>query len=129
MLMIASNRWFLLFVTVASAVAGFLYGYDTGIISGALLHIRAEYQLGHRMQEMVASSILVGAVLGALACGKAIERFGRRRTITGLARVYTAGPVASALSPGPLLLALARVFLGCAVGGSSQAVPVYIAEL
>ena len=88
-------------MTAVSAIAGFLYGYDTGIISGALLHIRAEYHLGHRMQEMVASSILVGAVLGALACGWAIERFGRRRTITGLACVYTAGAIASALAPEP----------------------------
>src|SRR4051812_46108224 len=127
--MIADNRIFLPFVTVVSAVAGFLYGYDTGIISGALLHIRAEYHLGHRMQEMVASSILVGAILGALICGWGIERLGRRRTITALACVYTIGAIASALAPSPTLLALARIFLGVAVGGSSQAVPVYIAEL
>src|SRR4051794_21469825 len=120
---------FLLYVTAVSAIAGFLYGYDTGIISGALLHIRAEYHLGHRMQEMVASSILVGAILGALACGWGIERLGRRRTITALACVYTTGPIAPALAPSPLLLAPARIFLGSAVGGSSQAVPVYIAEL
>jgi MFS family permease len=86
---------FLLYVTVVGAIAGFLYGYDTGIISGALLHIRAEYQLGSRMQEMVASSILVGAVLGALACGRAIERIGRRRTVTLLACGYTVGAIAS----------------------------------
>ncbi len=96
---------------------------------GALLHIRTEYHLGHRMQEMVASSILVGAVLGALACGRAIERIGRRRTVTALAGVYTVGAIASSLAPNPLLLVAARVFLGFAVGGSSQAVPVYIAEL
>src|SRR5215212_5102243 len=109
--MMFETRGFLLYVTAVSAIAGFLYGYDTGIISGALLHIRAEYHLGHRMQEMVAASILVGAILGGLAC------------------VYTVGAIASSLAPGPVLLALARVFLGFAVGGSSQAVPVYIAEL
>ena len=127
--MIFKTRGYLLFVTAVSAIAGFLYGYDTGIISGALLHIRAEYHLGHRMQEMVASSILVGAILGALACGWGIERLGRRRTITALACVYTIGAISSALAPSPALLALARIFLGFAVGGSSQAVPVYIAEL
>src|SRR4051795_6469036 len=100
--MMFKTRSFLLYVTAVSALAGFLYGYDTGIISGALLHIRAEYHLGHRMQEAVASSILVGAVLGALACGKAIERIGRRRTITGLACVYTVGAIASSLAPSPL---------------------------
>jgi sugar porter (SP) family MFS transporter len=127
--MIFRTRGFLIYVTAVSAIAGFLYGYDTGVISGALLHIRAEYHLGHRMQEMVASSILVGAILGALVCGWAIERLGRRRTITALAFVYTIGAIASALAPSPMLLALARIFLGFAVGGSSQAVPVYIAEL
>src|SRR4051812_37886806 len=71
---------FLMYVTVVGAVAGFLYGYDTGIISGALLHIKVEYQLGHRMQEMVTSSILVGAILGALIGGWSIERIGRRWT-------------------------------------------------
>lgn len=123
------TRSLLLYVTAVSAIAGFLYGYDTGIISGALLHIRDEYHLGHRMQEMIASSILVGAILGALICGWGIERLGRRRTITALACVYTIGAIASALAPSPLLLSLARIFLGFAVGGSSQAVPVYIAEL
>src|SRR3954454_25185084 len=95
------NRMLLLYVTIVSEVAGFLYGYDTGIISGALLHIRVEYQLGHRMQEIVASSILVGAVLGALACGKPIERIGRSRPVTMLAGIYTVGAVASALAPNP----------------------------
>src|ERR1700709_737941 len=103
-MMTSSNRGFLLFVTAVSAIAGFLYGYDTGIISGALLHIRAEYHLGHRMQEMVASSILVGAILGALVCGWGIERLGRRLTITALACVYTIGALASALAPSPTLL-------------------------
>jgi len=120
---------FLLFVTAATATAGFLYGYDTGIISGALIPIKDEFHLCHRMQEYVTSAILVGAILGALSGGWAIERFGRRRTIAGLACVYTTGAILSALAPNPILLALARVFLGSAVGGSSQTIPVYVAEL
>src|SRR3954453_5984195 len=127
--MIFKTRGFLVYVTAVSAIAGFLYGYDTGIISGALLHIKAEYHLGHRMQEMVASSILVGAILGALIGGWSIERIGRRRRVPALACVYTIGAIASALAPSPLLMAMARVFLGLAVGGASQTVPVYIAEL
>src|SRR5436305_6069653 len=118
---------FLLFVTAITAIAGFLYGYDTGIISGALIPIKDEFHLDHRMQELVTSAILLGAIIGALTCGWAIERFGRRRTIAGLACVYTTGAILCAMAPGPLLLALARVFLGFAVGGSSQTIPVYVA--
>ena len=113
-------------MTGATAIAGFLYGYDTGIISGALIPIKDEFHLGHRMQEFVTSAILVGAILGSLSGGWAIERFGRRRTIAGLGVIYTAGAILSALAPDPYLLALARVFLGSAVGGRprvARAVP------
>lgn len=78
---------FLLFVTAATAIAGFLYGYDTGIISGAPIPIKDEFHLDHRMQEFVTSAILVGAIFGALSGGWAIERFGRGWTIAGLACV------------------------------------------
>ena len=123
------NKGFLLFVTGVTAIAGFLYGYDTGIISGALLQIRKEFNLSHQMQEIVASSILVGAVIGALSCGWLFERIGRKRTLTLLAAVYVMGAIACSLAPNPLLLIAGRIFLGFAVGGSSQTAPVYIAEL
>ena len=120
---------FLYVITGVTAIAGFLYGYDTGIISGALLPISSEFHLGHRMQEIVASAILVGAVLGALGCGTISERIGRKRTIMTVACVFCLGSLASSLSPNSHLLALSRVLLGFAVGGSSQVTPMYIAEL
>ena len=120
---------FLYVITGVTAIAGFLYGYDTGIISGALLPISAEFGLGHRMQEIVASAILVGAVIGALSCGTISERIGRKRTIMTVACVFCLGSLASSLSPNPYLLALSRILLGFAVGGSSQVTPMYIAEL
>jgi len=120
---------FLYVITGVTAIAGFLYGYDTGIISGALLPISSEFHLGHRMQEIVASAILVGAVLGALSCGTISERIGRKRTIMTVACIFCAGSLASSLSPNPQLLALSRILLGFAVGGSSQVTPMYIAEL
>jgi sugar porter (SP) family MFS transporter len=115
---------YLIFVVGVGAIAGFLYGYDTGIISGALLAIREEFGLDHRMQEATAASILVGAIGGWLT-----ERIGRRWTVTTLAAVYLVGALASSLAPSPWLLIGARVVLGLAVGASSQAVPVYLAEL
>ncbi|MHC2017793.1 sugar porter family MFS transporter [Methylobacterium sp. CM6247] len=120
---------FLIFVVGIGAMAGFLYGYDTGIISGALLAIRGEFDLDHRMQEMVAAAILVGAIGGALAGGWLTERIGRRRTVTILAAVYVVGALASSFAPSAWILIAARAVLGLAVGASSQAVPVYLAEL
>ena len=120
---------FLVFVTATTAIAGFLYGYDTGIISSALLQISEQFHLEHTMQEVVASAILVGAIIGALTCGAVFERIGRKKMIVVLAGVYAVGAILSALAPNPILLILARVFLGFAVGGSSQTIPVYVAEI
>ncbi|MFT4114029.1 sugar porter family MFS transporter [Silvibacterium sp.] len=119
----------LLITTAVTSIAGFLYGYDTGIISGALMLIAKEFHLGHQMQEMVASAILVGAVIGGLSCGAISERLGRRNTVALIALVYIVGALACSMAPTPALLIAARVLLGFAVGGSSQTVPVYISEI
>ena len=117
------------FIAAISAIAGGLYGYDTGIISGALLQITREFGLNSTTQELVASAILAGAVVGALTCTYSSSHFGRRRTIMIVAGIYAFGVLAAALSPGPWWLMGSRLVLGFAVGGSTQIVPTYIAEL
>ncbi|WP_376099133.1 sugar porter family MFS transporter [Roseomonas sp. CCTCC AB2023176] len=112
-----------------AAIGGFLYGYDTGIISGALLSISAEYNLTHGMQEVVAASILLGATIGGVGAGAFSDRFGRRRTVIAIAALFAVAAVAASLAPSALLLALARVALGIAVGACSQSIPAYVAEL
>ncbi|GBG38533.1 sugar porter family MFS transporter [Mycobacterium montefiorense] len=114
---------------LVSVISSLLYGYDTGIISGALLQIRAQFQMDDQTTEMVTSAILAGAIIGALAGSKLSERFGRRRTVMMLSLVFVVGSLASALAPAALELAIARVILGFAVGGATQTVPMYIAEL
>jgi sugar porter (SP) family MFS transporter len=120
---------FMWIVAATAAIGGFLYGYDTGIISGALLSISEEYQLTHSMQEAVAAAILLGATIGGLGTGVFTDHFGPRRTIIAIAALFTLGAAAASLAPNPTLLAIARVVLGIAVGASSQAVPAYVAEL
>lgn len=120
---------FLLSAAGINAIAGFLYGYMTGIISGALLQITHDFGPDHQAQEWVTSAILVGAVLGALCCGKISGRIGRRYTIMLVAFIFAVGVLWSAQSPSMAWLVMARLLLGFAVGGSSQIVPVYIAEL
>jgi len=121
--------WFLYFAVGGGAIGGLLYGYDTGIISGALLQIKKDFSIGHRMQEFVTSAILAGAIAGAFIGGWLTDRLGRKHTIQIVASVYAIGAIACSLAPDALLLCLGRVFLGLAVGASSQTVPAYVAEL
>lgn len=116
-------------VALTAALGGFLYGYDTGIISGALLSISSDFALSHAMQETVAAAILLGATVGGLGTGRFADRFGRRRTIIAIAALFAVGALCASLAPNPALLALARVVLGIAVGACSQSVPAYVAEL
>ncbi len=119
----------MLAAAVVSAVAGLLYGYDTGIISGALLQISDEFGTGNGTEQVIAASILLGAVIGALGGSVLSERVGRRRTIVMIAVVFAVGAVACSLAPSPLFLVLGRLVLGLAVGGGTQTVPMYVAEL
>jgi sugar porter (SP) family MFS transporter len=119
----------MLATALVSAVAGLLYGYDTGIISGALLQISDEFSIGHNTEQVITASILAGAVIGALSGSIMSERLGRKRTILVISAVFVVGTLASSLAPGPWPLAAGRVVLGFAVGGATQTVPMYVAEL
>ncbi|MEV4350597.1 sugar porter family MFS transporter [Actinoplanes sp. NPDC049596] len=116
-------------VALVSAVSGLLYGYDTGIISGALLQIGEDFDIGHGWEQVIAASILVGAVIGALTCSRLAERRGRHGTLLLIGIVFVVGSLAASLSPDPVTLSLSRLVLGFAVGGATQTAPVYVAEL
>ncbi|WNM09751.1 sugar porter family MFS transporter [Komagataeibacter nataicola] len=114
---------------IVAAICGGLYGYDTGIVSGALLLITKDFHLSSFLQEMVASAILAGAVLGSLLTGWLSEHYGRRKSVMIVTAVFVLGALACAFSPDVYTLIAARVFLGLAVGGSTQVVPMCISEL
>jgi len=114
---------------VVSAISALLYGYDTGIISGALLQIDDDFDIGTGMEQVIAASILLGAVIGALACSRFSETQGRRKTILIVSAIFVVGSLACSLAPSPWLLVLGRIVLGFAVGGATQVVPMYVAEL
>jgi sugar porter (SP) family MFS transporter len=116
-------------VALVSAISGLLYGYDTGIISGALLQITDEFHIGSGWKSVIAASILAGAVIGALVCSRLSERRGRRGTMLIVSAIFVVGALAAAVSPDPVTLSLSRVVLGFAVGGATQTAPVYVAEL
>ena len=116
-------------VALVSAISGLLYGYDTGIISGALLQITDEFQIGDGLKQVIAASILLGAVIGALTCSRLSESRGRRKTLLLVAVVFVVGALWAALAPNPTMLILGRLVLGFAVGGATQTAPIYVAEL
>ncbi|MGW5733396.1 MULTISPECIES: sugar porter family MFS transporter [Streptomyces] len=116
-------------VSVVSALGGLLFGYDTGIISGALLHLRQDLDLSSRQQEIVVGVILLGAMAGALLSGRLAVRHGRRKVVIAVAVVFALGAAAAAAAPDVGTLVAARFVLGLAVGGASNMVPVYIAEV
>ncbi|WP_432499064.1 sugar porter family MFS transporter [Kineococcus auxinigenes] len=116
-------------VAATATLGGFLFGYDTGVISGALLFLGDDLGLSPAGEGLVTSSLLVGAAVGGVAGGRLADAHGRRRALLALAVVFLGGALGSALAPGAGTLVAARVVLGLAVGGASAVVPVYIAEL
>ncbi|WP_375432645.1 sugar porter family MFS transporter [uncultured Friedmanniella sp.] len=116
-------------VALVSAISGLLYGYDTGIISGALLQITDEFGLADSMKQVIAAAILLGAVIGALTCSRLSESHGRRKTLLLVAAVFVVGALWAALAPNAVMLIGGRLVLGFAVGGATQTAPIYVAEL
>ncbi|WP_405406252.1 MFS transporter [Streptomyces sp. NBC_01104] len=112
-----------------AALGGLLFGYDTGVISGALPHLRDDLGLSAHEQEIVVSVILLGAMAGALVSGRLAVVHGRRKVVIAVAAVFAVGAAAAAAAPGVGILITARFVLGLAVGGASNMVPVCIAEV
>lgn len=123
------RRGAVLGASTIAALGGLLFGYDTGVISAALLYIAPEFALSDGMQQIVVASLLLGAIAGAVGAGPIVDRIGRKVTLIVLSAVFTAGALLSALAPNTEVLIAARVLLGLAIGGSSLVVPTYIAEI
>ncbi|MBP2170534.1 major inositol transporter-like SP family MFS transporter [Erwinia toletana] len=120
------------FVKVIAAIAtlgGLLFGYDTGVISGALLFMGDELHLTPFTTGLVTSSLLFGAAFGALASGHFAAAAGRKKIIVILAVIFATGALGTALAPDVNWMIFFRLVLGVAVGGAAATVPVYIAEI
>ncbi|MBO0821807.1 MAG: sugar porter family MFS transporter, partial [Nocardiopsaceae bacterium] len=112
-----------------TALGGLLFGYDTGVVSGALLFLRSAFGgLDSFQQELVTSLLLVGAVIGALVAGRVADAIGRRPTVLITAVIFIIGVLLAAFTPTFPVLIVARVVIGLAVGSASMVVPLYIGE-
>lgn len=117
------------FVYFFGALGGLLFGYDTGVISGAILFIKRQMNLGSWQQGWVVSAVLLGAILGAAIIGPSSDRYGRRKLLLFSAIIFFVGAIGSAFSPEFWTLIISRIILGMAVGAASALIPTYLAEL
>ncbi len=109
-------------------LAGLLFGFDTGIISGALLFIQKDYSLSSGMSELVVSSILIGAVIGSLSSGAITDSLGRRKVMLVIAGLFILGTLVASFASSMAAIVVGRIILGLAIGIGSYTAPLYIAE-
>lgn len=120
------NKKFIFFI---GALGGLLYGYDMGVISGALLYLQNDIPLTPTLQGVVVSSMLFGAIFGSGFSGPLSEKLGRRRLVFIISIIFIVGTLVLAFAPTVEIVVLGRFIIGLAVGGSTAIVPVYLSEL
>lgn len=116
-------------VAIIASLGGLLSGYDTGVISGALLFINESWNLADTTQGLLVSSVLIGAVIGAATNGVLADIFGRKKIIMATAIIFIVGSVLCAFAPNIYVLIASRIFVGFAVGIVNFVVPLYLSEI
>ncbi|KAG8385843.1 hypothetical protein BUALT_Bualt03G0087300 [Buddleja alternifolia] len=118
-------------LALSAGIGGLLFGYDTGVISGALLYIRDDYKSVDRqtwLQETIVSMAVAGAIIGAAVGGYLNDKYGRKKSILLADILFFIGAIIMAASVGPWMIILGRIFVGLGVGMASMTAPLYISE-
>lgn len=118
----------MLLVASIAALGGLLFGYDTGVISGAILFITGTFKLSTQLQEFTISVVLLGCIAGAACAGWLADRIGRRTTLLFAGLLFLVGALGSAFSSIESALLAARFVVGIGIGFSSVVAPLYISE-
>lgn len=126
---VAVNLRYLLPICLVATLGGLLFGYDTGVISGAIEPLTARFALGDFMKGWVSGGVLLGCALGVLLAGPLSDRFGRRPALFLAALMFLASAVGTALPPNISVFIIFRILGGVGIGLASIATPMYIAEI
>jgi sugar porter (SP) family MFS transporter len=122
------TRW--LWVVLAVVLfAGGLFGYDQGVISGALAGVKQTFSLSLLMVQAVTSWVTLGALVGSLVAGELGDRLGRKRAILIAGALFTFGAAIQWIAPSALILVAGRFVIGAGVGMAAVSAPLYAAEL
>ena len=120
---------FLRTIIVISTFGGLLFGYDTGVINGALPYMSETLHLNAFTEGLVASSLLIGAAIGSVFGGRLSDYYGRRKNILYLGVLFFVATLGCTLAPNLTVMVIFRFLLGLAVGGASVTVLTYLAEI
>jgi SP family galactose:H+ symporter-like MFS transporter len=123
------NKALVIVIAAVASTGGLLFGFDTGVISGALPFLKASWNLTSGQQEWITTAALIGAILGALSSGRLTDIFGRKKIILITSIIFALGSILTGAATSATFLAVARIILGIAIGISSFTVPLYIAEI
>jgi major inositol transporter-like SP family MFS transporter len=126
----SKHRGYLARLTAISTLGGLLFGYDTGVISGALLYMNDSLNMSGVEEATVVSALLFpGAAVGALLGGRLADWLGRRSTLLICALLFLLGALGCAIAPTVTLMTIARIVLGLGVGAAAVTCPLYLAEM
>lgn len=115
-------------VACVAAIAGLLFGYDEGIIAGALAPLHARFDIPPLQEGLMTASVPLGALAGTLTAGWLAAPLGRRKLLLGAAVLFISGALICAIAPSILVISLGRLLLGLAIGIAAMVAPLYIAE-
>jgi len=123
------SRIYVYTLSCIAAITGLLFGFDTGIISGALVFIEKDFIVTTKLKEIIVSSVVLGAMFGSPISGRLTDTFGRRKLMLLTSGLFIAGTIIAALAQNTYGIIAGRLLIGFAIGMGSYTAPLYIAEI
>lgn len=124
------NLYFIAKLTSISSIGGFLFGYDTGIVSGAILYFEDTWPgITSSQTELIVSIAMLGAFAACLFAGPICDKYGRKPVIIAADILFTVGSLLMAVAPSIGVLIVGRLLIGFGIGMSSIVIPIYLSEI